>query len=111
MFAFRSLKGRHLPTRSFKYVLAPSQRSISSSPAQLGKTVDATTSTELKAATETQDIKALDDLLKVVSQYQNECFDDIANVELAALQARRPIPLTTSTDYVETRQKSELITI
>lgn len=48
MFAFRSLKGRHLPTRSFKYVLAPSQRSISSSPAQLGKTVDATTtSTEL----------------------------------------------------------------
>lgn len=78
MFAFRSLKGRHLPTRSFKYVLAPSQRSISSSPAQLGKTVDATTtSTELKATTETQDIKALDDLLKVVSEKANPAHHNI----------------------------------
>lgn len=78
MFAVRSLKGRHLPTRSFKHVLAPSQRSISSSPAQLGKTIDATTtSTELKAATETQDIKALDDLLKVVSEKANPAHRNI----------------------------------
>jgi hypothetical protein len=78
---------------------------------QLGKANNATTTpTELKAATETQDIKALDNLLKAVSQYQNERSDDIANLELATLQARRPILLTTSTGHVK-RRKTMLITI
>jgi acyl-coenzyme A thioesterase 9 len=105
MFVLHLLKRRCFHSRSLKYVLTPSQRWISSSPAQLGSTINATTiSTELKATTETEDIKALDNLLKVVSQYQNECFGDIANLELAALQARRPILLTTSTVHVERRQ-------
>lgn len=106
MFALHLLKRRCFCSRSLKFVLTPSQRWISSSPAQLGSTINATTTpTELKATAETEDIKALDNLLKVVSQYQTtRCFGDVANLELAALQARRPILLTTSMVHVERRQ-------
>lgn len=78
MFALRLPKRQCLRSRSLKYVLAPSQRWISSSPAQLWKTTHATsTSTELKAATETQDIKALDNLLKAVSEKANPAYHNI----------------------------------
>lgn len=80
MFALRLLKRRCLHRRSLKYeyVLAPSQRWISSSLAQLGKAIDGTTTpTELKAATETQDIKALDNLLKAVSEKANPAYHNI----------------------------------
>ncbi|KAJ8583428.1 Thioesterase/thiol ester dehydrase-isomerase [Rhizopogon salebrosus TDB-379] len=54
--------------------VSPSQRCISSSPVLRNAT---TTSTELKAVTETQDIKALDSLLKVVSEKANPAYHNI----------------------------------
>lgn len=78
MSALSLLKRRCLHSRSLKYNLAPSQRWISFSPTRLGKTIDATTTpTELKAATETQDIKALDSLLKAVSEKANPAYYSI----------------------------------
>lgn len=78
MFALHLLKRRCFHSRSLKYILTPSQRWISSSPAQLGSTINATTTpTELKATTETEDIKALDNLLKVVSEKANPAYHNI----------------------------------
>lgn len=70
MLAFR-LQRQYLPSRSLGSlrvrVLSPSQRHISYSPVLWNITNTPTTSTELKAVTEIQDIKALDGFLKLVS--------------------------------------------
>jgi hypothetical protein len=66
MFPLR-FQRRYLQRGSLRVISTPSQRCISYSPVLWDPINATTTSTELKAATETQDIKTLDALLKVVS--------------------------------------------
>lgn len=68
MFAFRLQRQclQSLGSLSRVRVLSPSQRYISCSPV-LWNTTNTPTSTELKAVTEIQDIKALDGFLRLVS--------------------------------------------
>ena len=65
MLALRSMKRQCLHRGLVLRVLGPSPKQWMSSSAVLWNTT--TTSTEVKAATETQDIKVLDSLLKLVS--------------------------------------------